>query len=89
MSLWPGLQVSHYKEPVDCILIGDGQQPMLIAASRQRYEERGFHIDRAITIDPDWLGAAAVSQVDGSVMGVLIFDDGEAIIAPVTVLTGD
>jgi hypothetical protein len=89
MSLWPGARVLRISEPVDCVLIGDPQQPMLIAATRQRYDERGFFIDQSISIDPSWQGAAAISQVDGNLIGVVVFDDEQAIIAPVTVLTGN
>lgn len=89
LSTWPGSKVSHLGEPVDCVLVGDAQQPLVIAASRQRKDARGLHIDRSITLNADWHGAAAISQVDGNLIGIVTIEKNDAIIVPVILLTGD
>jgi paraquat-inducible protein B len=87
---WPSAQPSFLDSrtktpevPIDVYLVGDpNAAPWMLSAAWMTPKPDGWEIDAAVTLGPNWHGAAAVSR-DGTLVGILIAPDkGKARIAP-------
>lgn len=72
-------------EPEDCLLVWGGRdQQVPLAASRIEVAPSRWQVDPSLPLATDAHGAAVVAQRDGAVIGLLVIDDGERFIAPLT-----
>ena len=79
---WPTELLRGLAEPEDLVVVGDaGSPPLPVAASRLSADGPRWRIDAAVPIDAAWHGAVAVSRRDGSVVGLVVHDEGELHVA--------
>ena len=84
---WPAARLRIMEEAEDLLLFTDSPaRPTPLASPRVRPLGQGaWSIDPAISLPPDMQGAAAVSRVDGAVVGLVVMDQERARIVPVSV----
>lgn len=83
-AAWPASLLRAWEGAEDIVVVGDGASaPVPVAASRLAQDDGSWRIDAAVPLDRSWHGAVAVSRRDGSVVGIVIDDDGELRVAPV------
>ena len=75
---WPCARLRSSAEREDCLVVADASRPMALAASRLTPTPDGWLVDGALALDEQWHGAAVVARVDGNLIGVLLFEKGEA-----------
>jgi hypothetical protein len=71
---WPANRIRPGREPEECLVVADpsGVPLPLAAAKLTPMGDGGWRVDGGLSIDPTWHGAAVVSRVDGSLVGVLL-----------------
>ncbi len=81
-SAWPARQCRRPAEPEDCLIVGDPTAaPLPVAAGRFSATEGSWVVDRAVPIDDTWHGAAVVARADGTLVGLLLVDNGHGRVA--------
>jgi paraquat-inducible protein B len=80
---FPAGRIKTVEVPIDVYLVGDPNgAPRFLSAAWMSQKEGGWEIDAAVTLGPNWHGAAAVGG-DGALVGILIAPDkGKAYIVP-------
>jgi len=76
-GLWPSRRMRFAEQAEDCLIVGDPALPMALATNRLTISNEGWKVDGALALDELWHGAGVVARVDGSLIGVLLFSDGE------------
>jgi hypothetical protein len=66
--------------PEDCILVA-GTDSMPVAAARLQ-DGAAWSVDASLPLTADWHGACAVARADGALIGLVVWRDGAAFIAP-------
>ena len=78
---WPAQRHRSPSAPEDCVAIGDPTAtPLPLAAARLTAMDETWAIDPAVPVDESWHGAVVVARSDGFVVGILLVDDGQAIV---------
>ena len=78
---WPAQRHRSPSAPEDCVAIGDPTAtPLPLAAARLTVLDETWVIDPAVPVDDSWHGAVVVARSDGFVVGILLVDDGQAIV---------
>jgi hypothetical protein len=75
--------------PEDCLAIGDATStPLPLSAARLGLEEddetaggKLWRIDPAVSVDDTWHGACVVARGDGKLVGILLVDEEQAVVA--------
>lgn len=83
---WPSARVRRPEEPEDCLVVLEARRgPSAIGATRltpltgdERPAAGAWEIDRRVSFEPDWHGAAVLSRADGALIGLLILGEGRA-----------
>ncbi len=79
---WPAQRHRSPSAPEDCVAIADPTAtPLPLAAARLTALDETWAIDPAVSVDESWHGAVVVARSDGFVVGILLVDDGQAIVA--------
>ncbi len=79
---WPAQRLRVPAAPEDCVAIGDPTAtPLPLAAARLTAQDDTWAIDPAVSVDKSWHGAVVVARSDGFVVGILLVDDGQGIVA--------
>lgn len=80
----PASRIKPHEAPIDVHLVGDpNAPPRQLSAAWMTSKAEGWEIDAAVSLGPNWHGAAAVAG-DGSLVGiVLVPEKGKAVIVPV------
>ena len=80
---WPRARMRAPSQPEDCLLFSDpGKSPVSLSQRRLKAEESIWEIDPAVSVNNDWRGGAVVSRSDGRVVGIIDFQDGQAVVLP-------
>lgn len=68
--------------PEDCLLVAGPDSVPVSAGRLQPDDERPhvWNIDITVDLDADWHGAAVVSQSDASLLGAVLWEDGQALV---------
>ncbi len=84
LKRWPVSKIREPVSPEDCLVVTDAQSPAIpVAANHVSQDENPsqWRIDASISLGT-WLdGAVVLSRVDGSIIGFLFFEKGQAMIA--------
>ena len=79
---WPMSLVGAPEQLQDCIAIADPAiDPIPLAASRLTADAGLWRVDRGIAFDDTWHGATVVSRESGHVVGMLLIERGEGMVA--------
>jgi len=78
---WNAGQWRSPQEAEDCLVVS-GTQGIALAASRIQ-KSTGWRIDPEVTFSRDWHGAAIVARADGALLGLLVWTDRGARLAPI------
>ncbi|MHB0961069.1 MAG: MlaD family protein [Pirellulaceae bacterium] len=79
-SAWEPGELRAPAQPEDCVLVA-GTDSMTIAAARLQDGEP-WAVDTSLPLTVDWHGACAVARADGALIGLVVWRDGAAYIAP-------
>jgi hypothetical protein len=79
---WPGERMKPADQPVDCLIVTSGIEPLSIAAARFTASKTGWTVASAVSLTADHHGACVVSRETGDVVGVVIIRDTVAIVVP-------
>jgi hypothetical protein len=79
-AAWQANELRQPRAPADCVVIS-GTDSVPLAASRLRAGNL-WVVDASVPFTPDWHGAGVISRADGALIGLLIWRDGIALIAP-------
>jgi hypothetical protein len=81
---FPASRIKPLEVPIDVHLVGDpNAPPRSVSPVWMTTKDGGLEIDPAVTLGPNWHGAAAVSA-DGSLVGIVLAPEkGKAMIVPV------
>jgi hypothetical protein len=81
-AAWPMARRRIAEAPEDCLAVADPTAtPLPLAASRLEVVAGGWSVDPAVSVDASWHGAAVVARADGFLLGLLLVEDGEALVA--------
>ena len=82
LRYWSLRRMHHPEAIEDCLVFGDPTAPpQPLAAARLTKTDAGWTIDPALPIHESWHGACVVSQKDGAIIGFLIVEEGEGMVA--------
>ncbi len=86
---WPAASMRMAKEPEDCLAVSDpNQAPLPLAAARLTPDGEGWSVERSVSLDASWHGAAVVARSDGHLIGLLLVPgDARARVALLPALT--
>jgi len=74
---WPRERMRAAEQPEDCVIFpGSTSSPLPLAATRLIEADGSWQIDRAMSFDQSWHGAAVISRQDGALVGLLLVTDG-------------
>jgi paraquat-inducible protein B len=79
---WPRERIKRSDEPIDCLVITSGIEPLSISAARFTASKVGWSVDPAVSLTADHHGACVVSRETGDVVGVVVIQDTAAIVVP-------
>ncbi len=79
---WPRERIKAADQPIDCLVITSGIEPLSIAATRFTASKIGWIVDPAVSLTTDHHGACVVSRESGDVVGVVVIQDTTAIVVP-------
>ena len=80
MPAWEDSELRVPGRPEDCVLVA-GTDSMTISAARLQNGEL-WAVDTSLPLTADWHGACAVARTDGALIGLVMWRDGAAFIAP-------
>jgi len=81
--LWPDERVRRPEAVEECFVFADPAAPPLpLGTARLRAERGHWVVDRSLSFDESWHGAAVVASADGKLVGVLLVTKGSGTIAP-------
>ena len=80
---WKAERLRAEGEPVDCLVVTSGVEPLSIAAARLTEADPGWLVDPTVPLTEDHHGACAVSRESGHVIGLVVVKDGAAAIVSV------
>ncbi len=87
---WPQDRMRRPTEPEDCVIFtANTTDPMPLAAVRLSAVDGSWQIDRAMSFEPSWHGAAVISRNDGALVGLLLVEDGVGSVRLLTETAGD
>ncbi len=78
--VWEKSQSRSPQVPEDCMVVS-GTRGIALAASRIQ-KTSGWRIDPEVALSRDWHGAAVVARSDGALLGLLVWTDRGAALAP-------
>jgi hypothetical protein len=81
-AAWKANELRQPRAPEDCVVVS-GTDSVPVAASRL-HPGNLWVVDASVPLTPDWHGAGVISRADGALIGLLIWRDGTAFIAPWT-----
>lgn len=82
-TAWPRGRMRAPRGPEDCLLVGDaGGDPVAVDEGRLAAGDGGWTIDASVPLDASWHGAAVVARRDGTLIGMLLADQGRPRVAP-------
>ncbi len=84
VPVWSQRRVRTPIQPEECLAIADpAAMPLPLAASRLTMRDDGatWRIDASVPIDSSWHGACVVSRVDGQLLGIVLANGREPIVA--------
>ncbi|MGQ0615297.1 MAG: MlaD family protein [Planctomycetaceae bacterium] len=80
---WPDARVRRPEGVEECFVFADAATPPLpLGAARLRAEKGVWVVDRSLSFDESWHGAAVLARSDGMLVGVLLVAKGSGTIAP-------
>jgi hypothetical protein len=79
-AAWKAKELRQPKAPEDCVVVS-GTDSVPVAASRLQ-PGKLWVVDVSVSLTPDWHGAGVISRADGALIGLLIWRDGTALVAP-------
>jgi paraquat-inducible protein B len=79
-AAWKAQELRPPQAPEDCVVVS-GTDSVPVAASRLQ-PGKLWLVDVSVPLTPDWHGAGVISRADGALIGLLIWRDGTALIAP-------
>ncbi|MEM8946813.1 MAG: hypothetical protein AAGD11_16685, partial [Planctomycetota bacterium] len=83
---WPVEKVRTAEKPEEVVVTcGSAEKTIPIAPQRLTVAEAGWLVERGVPLDDSWHGACVVAAKDGAVVGMLIRDDEQSLITPVSV----
>lgn len=76
---WPAERMRKAEHAEDALIVGDpGSAPLPLAASRMTAESANvWLVDKTVSLESSWHGAAVLSRTDGQLIGILVIDDDE------------
>jgi len=80
VNAWGAAGMRAPDRPEDCVLVA-GTDSMTIAAGRLQ-DGTQWAVDTSLPLTADWHGACAVARADGALIGLLVWRDDAAYIAP-------
>jgi hypothetical protein len=81
-AAWKAQQMRQPSAPEDCVLVS-GTESWPVAESRLQAGKM-WVVDVSVPLTPDWHGAGVISRADGALIGLVIWHDGTALVAPWT-----
>lgn len=80
---WPTDRIRAPTAPEDLVLVADpSDQPLPVSAPRLTLTADGrWSVDPSFSFAPSWHGAAAVASADGKLVGILLIQNGQGVIA--------
>jgi hypothetical protein len=78
---WPRERMRAPESIEDCVVFAGRAPPLVLAAARLSESQGTWLIDRAMSFDLSWHGAAVISRVDGALVGLLLVSDGTGSVA--------
>lgn len=82
---WPSARLKAMIEPVDVLLVTSGTEPPIsISASRLKATDGRWQVDPSVPLSTEQHGACVVARDDGSVIGLIVIEEGRASVALVT-----
>lgn len=81
-AVWTAKQMRQPDGPEDCVLVS-GTESLTVAESRLHAGQE-WMVDPSVPLTPEWHGAGVISRADGALLGLVIWRDGTAMIAPWT-----
>ena len=79
-AAWKANELRQPHAPEDCVIVS-GTDSVPAAASRLQPGNL-WVVDPSVPLTSDWHGAGVISRTDGALIGLLIWRDGTALIAP-------
>jgi hypothetical protein len=79
-AAWNAQELRQPAAPEDCVVVS-GTDSVPVAASRLQ-PGKLWLVDVSVPLTPDWHGAGVISRADGALIGLLIWRDGTALVAP-------
>ena len=82
-AAWKASELRQPKTTEDCVVVS-GTESLPVAASRLQLDQPNnlWRVDSSVPLTPDWHGAGVISRADGALIGLLIWRDGTAFVAP-------
>jgi hypothetical protein len=81
-AAWSAKQQRQPKAPEDCVLVS-GTESLPVAESRLQGGDL-WVVDVSVPLTAEWHGAGVISRADGALVGLVIWRDGTALVAPWT-----
>jgi hypothetical protein len=79
---WSASMMRSAAGPEDIVLIGNPTgEPLSLAATRFSHEGRYWRVDPVVPLDSSWHGACVIGRSDGSLIGMLLVEGGNARVA--------
>jgi hypothetical protein len=79
-AAWKAKELRQPRAPEDCVVVS-GTDSLPVAASRLQPGNL-WVVDVSVPLTPDWHGAGVISRADGALIGLLVWRDGTALVAP-------
>jgi hypothetical protein len=79
-AAWKASELRQPHGPEDCVVVS-GTDSVPVAASRLQ-PGKLWVVDVSVPLTPDWNGAGVISRADGALIGLVIWRDGTALVAP-------
>lgn len=80
--LWDASRISRLDKLEDCIIVGDPAAPPIpLATTRLIPEESVWRLDSTVPLDETWHGACVLNRADGTLIGLIVMNGGEAQVA--------
>lgn len=81
-SAWPRSRMKSVAEPIDVLLVTTASEaPITISASRLKVADAHWQVDPAVPLLPDHHGACVVARDDGTLIGLAVVAEDQALIA--------
>jgi paraquat-inducible protein B len=79
-AAWKPNELRQPKGPEDCVVVS-GTDSVPVAASRLQ-PGKLWVVDISVPLTSDWHGAGVISRADGALIGLVIWHEGTALVAP-------